>query len=366
MTKLIGSTNIEVVKLRRSGHSSGVGKVAGAAKSMSTATAVPKAHGPQVNASGATTTSTPRSTDAAKPAVDQAPAGSPAAAVSGTTSAPLWDPEDNWEKHKVSPTRLDRVVGGMLDKIAPIRTHERVMGEVTGSLFGLEVGITFSQLELVKKGTRGVEVIQVVNQDGSSNIETVLGRHHLSSGHRIELQGPALNTSVTPGEPPLGARFLGVGVTTDVTSAMDHDALSYTAEVKLTTRSVLELATLGGAGAAAIASQALEAVSTSAVAEVAAGAILGAVPVLSAVLSVNSARRAIHVCRDKTASPAMKAFAVMHALGDAVRIAFPLAGTVANAALVAVAAGLGWVHHRHAPHAPPIGPPRPPIVTKDP
>lgn len=362
MTTLIGSTNIDVVKIRRSAHSSGppIGKAAGSARSPP----VPKAHGRQANASGATTTSTTKSTDAAKVAVDQATA-SASAAASGTTSAPLWDPEDNWEKHKVSQTRLDRVVGGTLDKIAPIRTHERVMGEVTGSLFGLEVGITFSQLELVKKGTRGVEVIQVVNQDGSSNVETVLGRHHLSSGHRIELQGPAINTSVTPGDLPLGARFVGVGVTTDVTSAMDHDALSYTAEVKLTTRSILELATLGGAGAAAIASKALEAVSTTAVAEVAAGAILGAVPVLSAVVSVNSARRAIHVCRDKTASPAMKAFAVMHALGDAVRIAFPLAGTVANAALVAVAAGLGWVHHRHAPHAPPIGPPRPTVDTKD-
>ena len=53
----------------------------------------------------------------------------------------------------------------------------------------------------------------------------------------------------------------------------------------------------------------------------------------------------------------MKVFQVAHAVADAIRVVEPITGTVINAALVAVAATLGWVHHRHAPHAPPTGPP---------
>lgn len=266
--------------------------------------------------------------------------------------------EDTYEDHLEKPTKAGRAIDKVLDKIAPIRTHERVMTEVKGSLFGFEVGITVSQLELNKKGTKGVELIQVVNQDGSSNVETVLGRLPLSKYHRIELQGPALNTSVTPGELPLGARFIGVGLTSDVTSAMDHDAVSVTAEVKITERTVLELATLGGAGAAAIAADALTGIAGATAANLVADCIIGAVPILSGVLAVQSTRRAIHVCRDKTASGEMKAFAVAHAISDAVRVVFPLAGTLGNAALVGIAAALGWIHHRHAEHAEPTGPPK--------
>ncbi len=248
---------------------------------------------------------------------------------------------------------VDRV----LDKLAPVRTHERVIAELGGSFFGISVGFTASQLDLIKKNTHGVEVIQVVNQDGSSNLETVLGRHHLSHGQRIELQGPALNTSITPGELPLGARFIGVGITSDVTSAMDHDAVSYTVEVKLTEKSIIELATLAAPGAAAVAATALADVAGSGIADIVADVVLGAVPVLSAVMAASSIRRAWHVCHDATASKPMKAFAVAHALGDTVRIFNPIVGTLMNAGLVGVAAALGWVHMRHARHADPTGPP---------
>lgn len=267
---------------------------------------------------------------------------------------------DTWEAHCPAPviegTAFGRGVERVLDKIAPIRTHERVITEVKGSLFGLEVGITLSQLELVKKGTHGVEVIQVVAPDGSSNLETVLGRLHLGHNHRIELQGPALNTSVTPGELPLGARFVGVGLTSDVTSAMDHDAVSYTVEVKLTSNSLLQMAAIGGPGAAAVAAEALQGAAGGVVGAVLADVLLGAVPILSAALAIQSARRALHVCRDDKAPKSMKVFAVAHAISDAVRVAFPIVGTLGNVALVGIAAVMGWRHVRHAKHEAPIGP----------
>ncbi len=293
------------------------------------------------------------------PSVGQASApaeSAPAKSAPSTSASP--GASDTWEEHQPKAIAEGNVVTRLLDKVAPIRTHERVISEVKGSVFGLEVGITLSQLELVRKNTHGVEVIQVVNQDGSSNIETVLGRKHLNKNHRIELQGPALNTSVTPGELPLGARFIGVGLTSDVTSAMDHDAVSYTAEVKLTTNSILELAATGGAlGAAKVAADALQGMAGGVVGEVIADCIIGAVPILSAALAFQSARRAIHVCRDESAPKSMKVFAVAHAVSDAVRVVFPLAGTLGNVALVAAAALKGWLHVRHAKHADPTGPP---------
>jgi hypothetical protein len=297
-----------------------------------------------------------------------APGLVPGDALKGTPSTPASPGAcDSYEQHQPKPIAEGNVVTKLLDKVAPIRTHERVISEVKGSVFGLEVGITLSQLELVRKNTHGVEVIQVVNGDGSSNIETVLGRKSLNHNHRIELQGPALNTSVTPGELPLGARFIGVGLTSDVTSAMDHDAVSYTAEVKLTTNSILELAATGGAlGAAHVAADALQGIAGGVVGEVLADCIIGAVPILSAALAFQSARRAIHVCRDESAPKSMKLFAVAHAVSDAVRVVFPLAGTLGNVALVGAAALMGWLHVRHAKHADPIGPapPAPPGSTE--
>ena len=264
---------------------------------------------------------------------------------------------DTYENHEPRPLPVARQTDKLLDRIAPMRTQERVLGDVSGSFFGIGVGVTVSQLDLIRKNTHGLEVIQVVNPDGSSNIETVLGRLNLSHNHRIELQGPALNTSLTPGDLPVGARFVGVGLTSDVTSAMDHDALSYTVEVKLTERSVIELATLGGAGAAAIAADALEGIAGAGIAAVVADTVLGAVPLLSATLAIASGRRAWHVLHDPTASREMKAFAVAHTLGDTVRVFAPLVGTAINATLVGVAALCGWVHIRHAKHAAPVGPP---------
>ncbi|HEY1100463.1 MAG TPA: hypothetical protein VGF99_16100 [Myxococcota bacterium] len=299
-------------------------------------------------------TSTPSTPDAA---TTTAPTATLTTAQAKRAIVELKSFEDSYENHEPSPLGIAKTTDKLLDRIAPMRTHERVLTDVGGSFFGISVGVTVSQLDLIRKNTKGVELIQVVNPDGSSNIETVLGRLPINHNHRIELQGPALNTSLTPGELPLGARFIGVGLTSDVTSAMDHDALSYTVEVKLTERSVLELATLGGAGAAAIAADALKDVAGNAVAAVVSDAILGAVPVLSAAMAFATARRCLHVLKDPTASREMKAFAVGHTIGDTVRIVAPFVGTAINATLVGVAALCGWVHMRHAKHADPIGPP---------
>jgi hypothetical protein len=274
-----------------------------------------------------------------------------------TQTGGVWTkPGDSYEKHEPKPLAIETRFDKIADKIAPIRTHERVLQDFSANLFGVEVGLTLSQLELVRKNTHGVEVVQVVNKDGSSNIETILARWFFKF-FRVELQGPAINTSVTPGQSPVGARIVGLGVTNDKTSAMDHDALSYTMEVKLTEKSIAQLAASVGAGTASAVASGIASVAGSEVAKIVGDVVLGAVPVISVVLAAQSARRAYHMVRDDTASTEMKVFAVSHAIADGVRVALPLVGTLMNAGLVAAAAIMGWTHHRYAKHAPPTGPP---------
>jgi hypothetical protein len=247
---------------------------------------------------------------------------------------------------RVHPHRHD------LDGVVPQRlTEERPFFETRGMLCGLEVGVTVSELHQVR-AKEGLEVIHVVAPDGSSNLETVLARQPLGLGQRIELQGPALNTSLTPGTLPVGARFVGVGLTSDLVDEASKEAVSYTFEVKLTERSVAELAVLGGAGAAAKAADLLEAMGAQeGVQQVVAECFAGAVPVISALIALASARWALKLLRDPEASRLQRSFAVAHAISDALRVVFPLAGTLGNAALVFVSTGVGLAEARRATRA---------------
>jgi hypothetical protein len=128
--------------------------------------------------------------------------------------------------------------------------------------------------------------------------------------------------------------------------------VSYTAEVKLTTSSLLKLAAAGGKGAAKVAARALQAVAGRTAARVVAKAVMGAVPVVSAGLALVSARRAVKTYRDPNATPSQKLFAIGHALADAVRIVLPITGTIADAALTVAEAAKTWLELRHAEHAP--------------
>jgi hypothetical protein len=70
--------------------------------------------------------------------------------------------------------------------------------------------------------------------------------------------------------------------------------------------------------------------------------------VVSAALAVQSAARAIRTFRNPRASRLEKALAAGHAVADGVRVAFPLAGTLANVALIGVTAGVSYLKVRRA------------------
>lgn len=216
-------------------------------------------------------------------------------------------------------------------------THERPV--VSGSAFVgfVEVGYTLSELNQIRVNN-GTELIHVVNPDGSSNLELVLRRFQPAwmHEHRFELQGPALNTSLSG--PPLGARFLGFGVTGDQQTAHSKDALSYTVEVKLTERSAAELAALAAPGVAAEVGALLGEAATESVGRAVAAAFLGAVPIVSGAIALVSIQRALRVCTDKTSTQERRVFAVAHAVADAVRVVLPIPGTLMNVGLVAGAA----------------------------
>ena len=238
-----------------------------------------------------------------------------------------------WVARKVTPERL---------------THERVMTDAGSTVFGVSFGITFSQLEYLKEKKDGVEVLSVINADGSANLESVLWSREMRGNHHIELQGPALNTSLTPGDLPIGARFIGFGVVGEVTNdestahAAHEKGTSYTIEVKLTEQTALELAASVGKNSVDDALKALAGPAATHVTLAVAHAVANAVPFVSGALALRSARKAAHVLHDPAATAGSKRFAVAHAVADAVRVVLPIAGSVANAGIVVVAAVDAW------------------------
>jgi hypothetical protein len=228
------------------------------------------------------------------------------------------------------------------DPVGPNRiTEERPFAETSGSLFGLQVGITFSELHQIR-AKKGIELVHVVNPDGAgSNLELVLARKELGkTGQRLELQGPAINTSLAPGELPVGFRVMGAALTSDVIDKESKEAVSYTAEVKVTERTVLEAATLLAPGAAA-------GLGRLGGGHLLAEAFSAAVPIVGAALFYSSARWAWKVLHNPKKGKLDKALAVAHAASDAVRIAFPLAGAIGNAAITGISVGVGmWRLHQ--------------------
>lgn len=219
------------------------------------------------------------------------------------------------------------------DPFGPSRlTHERAFLETAGRLPGCQVGITISELHQLRS-QKGIEIIQVVSNNGNSNIESVLWRHALASKQRIELQGPALNTRADGGL-PLDVRLFGIGLTGDAVDLKAKEAVSYTAEVKV---HVSDLVMLGGPGAAAKAAQILSAGTSGEVASVVAATCAAAVPVVGGLIALSSARWAHKILGSRRSSTATKVLAVAHAISDGVRIFAPLIGTIGNAALVGIA-----------------------------
>lgn len=244
-----------------------------------------------------------------------------------------------------------------------ILTHERVLHSGTALVGIAEVGYTLSELNLVRRA-EGVEVIQAVNEDGSANLELVLGRFQpvwlakiLHGAGRLEVQGPALNTSLSGGQAPVGFRLFGFALTGDKGTPYSSDAISYTLELKLTDKSVAAAAALFGPG---IADEILSTLGDSgavSIGHAVADVFAGAVPVVSAAIAAVSVHRAVKVCQDPSADAEKRAFVVAHAVGDVVRVILPVPGTIMNVTLVIAATArtaqkLHQVHHQQAQHRP--------------
>ena len=224
----------------------------------------------------------------------------------------------------------------------PRLTEERVWFEAVGSMLGVDVGLTMSEITRVR-GKRGdLELIHVVSQDGiGQNFESVVKRIPLFGGQRLEIQGPAINTARGL---PIGFRAIGFGITSDLFEPGQNRAVSYTAEIKLTERALLYWAPFWAPGAASAIDGVLGTAGHSTVANL----VGGALPFISAGLAVQSTLRAIKTFRNPKAGKLEKALAAGHAVADAVRVAFPLAGTLANVALIGVTAGISYFKVKRA------------------
>lgn len=225
---------------------------------------------------------------------------------------------------------------------SPRLTEERVWFEMVGSLLGVDAGVTVSEITRVKGKNGDLELIHVVNGDGTGqNYESVLKRIPLFGGQRLEIQGPAINTV---GGMPLGFRAIGLGLTSDLFEPGQNRAVSYTAEVKLTERTLLYWAPFWAPGAASAIDGALGAAGHHTVTTL----VGGALPFISAALAVQSTVRAWRTFKNPNATRLQKALAAGHAVADSVRVAFPLAGTLANVALIGVTAGVSYLKVKKA------------------
>jgi hypothetical protein len=224
----------------------------------------------------------------------------------------------------------------------PRLTEERVWFEVVGGLLGIDVGLTVSEITRVK-GMRGdLELIHVVSDDGvGQNFESVLKRIPLASGQRLEVQGPAINTAAGL---PLGFRAVGFGLTSDLFEPGQNRAISYTAEIKLTERTLLYWAPVWAPAAAKAVDGLLGTAGQSTVANL----VGGALPFVSAALAVQSTVRAWRTFKNPNATRLQKALAAGHAVADGIRVAFPLVGTLANVAMIGVTAGVSYFKVKEA------------------
>ncbi|MEZ0315214.1 MAG: hypothetical protein ACAI38_25865 [Myxococcota bacterium] len=220
-------------------------------------------------------------------------------------------------------------------------THERPFLDGSARLGGVTVGITFSELHTIRPNT-GIELIQVVDFDGNTNLESVLWRRWLLKWLRIELQGPALNTRVTGGGLPIDLRLFGLAATGDAVDRKAHEAVSYTVEAKVHASDLVFL--VGSGTAAAIAGM----MGTGVTGQVAQYIVLGcsyAIPVVGGLIALSSLRWMEKVLASKTTPASMKLVAVAHTVSDFARIVFPVAGTLANAALVGVSLAIQHQYH---------------------
>jgi hypothetical protein len=224
----------------------------------------------------------------------------------------------------------------------PRFTEERVWFDAPGSLLGIDVGFTLSEITRVRGTAGSLEFIHVVGSDpANQNFETILKRIPLIAGQRLEVQGPAVNTFAGL---PIGFRAGGLDLSSDLFEPGQNRAITYTLEAKLTERAFLYWAPLWAPGAASALDAALGTAGHSTIANL----VGGALPFVSAALAVQSAVRAWRVFRNPQATRLQKALAVGHVVADGVRVALPVVGTLANVALIGVTAAVSYVKVKRA------------------
>jgi len=224
----------------------------------------------------------------------------------------------------------------------PRFTEERVWFDAPGSLLGIDFGFTLSEITRVRGTAGSLEFIHVVGSNpASQNFESILKRIPLFGGQRLEVQGPAVNTFAGL---PIGIRGAGLDVSSDLFEPGQNRAITYTAEVKLTERFFLYWAPLWAPGAASALDSALGTAGHSTIANL----VGGALPFVSAALALQSAVRAYRVFKNPRSTRLEKALAVGHVAADAVRVALPVIGTLANVALVGVTAAVSYFKVKEA------------------
>jgi hypothetical protein len=207
-------------------------------------------------------------------------------------------------------------------------------------LAGLEIAVRVNHVDPLNNGRRNVKSNWVADGENAAvDLESVIKRKSLPHDMAIELQGPALSAKADGESLPLKARFLGVGVSKQFLSEMPHDdtppRVEVKVEVKLTDKSIGSLAAL--AGASQELHQFTAELAITPVAQTLSDLLTAAVPIVSGVVAAVSVRRAVKTLKDPESPASTRTLAVLRALADITTVFLPLAGTLANVALVGAA-----------------------------
>jgi hypothetical protein len=234
---------------------------------------------------------------------------------------------------------VDRLIlkTGWLQKKLGINaiTEERPFLQFGHEIAGFEYGFTASHVTS-KNAKAGRELIHVVDPSGGSNLEWVVLQKNLFAGQRFEVQGPAFNTSLEPGELPVGFRLAGVGIVANRNVPGRAESLGYTVELKANEK------TVGYYGAMLLPAVAHEVgrLWAGGWSHVVATVFSHAVPGVAAFLAIQSTRSAIRTLHSKRTRGFEKTVSVAHAAFDWVRVALPLAGTLGKVVVAATTIGV--------------------------
>jgi hypothetical protein len=222
-------------------------------------------------------------------------------------------------------------------------TEKRPIFKQSFEPFGVGVSVSVTQNQRLAPGPD--EEIAFISGDDLQGVESTLWRKQLSPRTALKLGGPSVALDASSNS--LSTRILGIGASHERVAQDGVNNVQISAELKVTHKTVAELAGLA-APAALAGAHTLFAPAAVAAGEVLQHSMNALLPGISAALAARSVANAVDVIDEPSSSTGDKFFAVGRAIGDVVRVFDLGVGTAISACVSVVSAFVGWWKARRA------------------